>query len=78
MTVLSDLPKSVRHLWLEIAGGLYYTCVHSACMSALLVHVVFKNVCLVYPRVWPAVMFFAVVFGVPWLIWKLLSALCES
>ena len=22
-------------------------------------------------------MFFAVVFGVPWLIWKLLSALCE-
>ena len=28
-------------------------------------------------RVWPAVMYFAVVFGVPWLIWKLLSALCE-
>ena len=32
-------------------------------------------ICL--PRVWPAVMYFAVVFGVPWLIWKLLSALCE-
>ncbi len=29
-------------------------------------------------RVWPAIIFFAIVFGVPWLLWKLLSAIGES
>ncbi|XP_064383506.1 peroxisomal membrane protein PEX13-like [Halichondria panicea] len=28
-------------------------------------------------RVWPAVIFFAIVFGVPWLLWKLLSAIAR-
>ncbi len=27
-----------------------------------------------FDRVWPAIMFFAIVFGGPWLLWKLLSA----
>lgn len=26
-------------------------------------------------RIWPAVLFFSIVFGVPWLLWRLLSAL---
>ncbi len=61
-------------LWSRTIPSGIQTLAHPLRKTGIIKIIIKSGNCTSIYRVWPAVVFFAIVFGVPWLLWKLLSA----